>query len=99
MSDDNLKEIITRQLLEEMGEIKDLRQIRMRNVFDRNWRVDIFCYYDDPTLMSSVIRPTRIKYSYFIRVDESGNIIKSDPEIGEEQEDYSPQKLPTKRQF
>ena len=99
MSDDNLKEIITRQLLEEMGEIKDLRQIRMRNVFDRNWRVDIFCYYDDPTLMSSVIRPTRIKYSYFIRVDESGNIIKSDPEIGEEQEDYSPKKLPTKSQF
>lgn len=60
----------------------DLKEIRMRNVFDNRWRVNVWCYYEDPNLMSNLTRPSTIKYSYFVRVDDSGNIVHSDPELG-----------------
>ena len=82
MSNSNKEEIITRQVLDAHGRMDDLKEVRMRNVFDNRWRVNVWCYYEDPNLMSNLTRPSTIKYSYFIRVDDSGNIVHSDPELG-----------------
>tara|TARA_Y100001938_G_scaffold140883_1_gene209759 strand:+ start:6296 stop:6562 length:267 start_codon:yes stop_codon:yes gene_type:complete len=82
MSNSNKEEIITRQVLDAHGRMDDLKEVRMRNVFDNRWRVNVWCYYEDPNLMSNLTRPATIKYSYFIRVDDSGNIVHSDPELG-----------------
>ena len=82
MSNSNKEEIITRQVLDAHGRMDELKEVRMRNVFDNRWRVNVWCYYEDPNLMSNLTRPSTIKYSYFIRVDDSGNIVHSDPELG-----------------
>ena len=82
MSNSNKEEIITRQVLDAHGSMDDLKEVRMRNVFDNRWRVNVWCYYEDPNLMSNLTRPATIKYSYFIRIDDSGNIVHSDPELG-----------------
>jgi len=82
MSNSNKEEMITRQVLDAHGGIDDLKEIRMRNVFDNRWRVNVWCYYEDPNLMSNLTRPSTIKYSYFIHVDDAGSIMASDPELG-----------------
>ena len=82
MTDSNKEEIITRQLFDAHPNLKDLKEIRMANVFDNNWRVDIWCYYHDPDLMDSFSRPANIKYSYFINVDDAAKILDSSPELG-----------------
>ena len=67
MSNDNLTEIIIRQVLDEHGEIEDLREVRAFNVFDNRWRIDIWCDFDS----TQTIMPTRcskIFYSYFAHI-------------------------------
>ena len=82
MNDSNKEEIITRQVLDAHGELEDFKEIRMSNVFDNRWRINVWCYYEDPNLMSSLSRPSTIKYSYFVHVDDAGKILKSSPELG-----------------
>ena len=82
MNSDKLSEIIIRQVLDGHGEIKDLREVRASNVFDNRWRIDIWCHYDSTqTIMKTVC--AKIFYSYFIHVNESGNITKCSPPLGE----------------
>jgi len=82
MNDSNKEEIITRQVLDAHGELEGLKEVRMSNVFDNRWRVNVWCYYEDPNLMSNLVRPAKIKYSYFLHVDDAGKILKSSPELG-----------------
>ena len=57
-----------------------MKKIRATNVFDNNWRVDIWCELDDAK--EYMIPRLKIKYSYFVGTNSEGNIISSDPELG-----------------
>jgi|TARA_R110002110_G_scaffold280154_1_gene494904 hypothetical protein len=81
MTDSNKEEIITRQVLDAHGELKDLKEIRLYNVFDNKWRINVWCYYENESIMS-IFRPATIKYSYFVHVDDACKILKSCPKLG-----------------
>tara|TARA_Y100000310_G_C20017997_1_gene506075 strand:+ start:38 stop:328 length:291 start_codon:yes stop_codon:yes gene_type:complete len=82
MSDDNLIEIIIRQVLDEHGEIEGFKDITAGNVFENRWRVNIWITYQNPELISGS-KSQRIEYSYFMHVDDAGNITKCEPPLGE----------------
>ena len=82
MSDDNLTEIIIRQVLDKHGEIEGLKEVTAGNVFENRWRVNIWIYYVNPDLLSAS-KSQRIEYSYFIHVDDAGNITNCEPPLGE----------------
>ena len=82
MSDDNLTEIIIRQVLDKHGEIEGLKEVTAGNVFENRWRVNIWVYYVHPELLTSS-KSQRIEYSYFICVDDAGNITRCNPPLGE----------------
>lgn len=79
----NLESVIKKQVIEAIGKIERMTKIRAKNVFDSNWRVDIWCELDD-SKEEYLIPRLKIKYSYFVVVDAEGNIINSDPELGTE---------------
>ena len=71
---------VSEQVMEKLGEVEGFNSIRSSNVFGDNWRVDVFCVFESATELS-VFKDTKIDYSFFVRTDDSGVIIKSDPEI------------------
>ena len=75
----NLESVIKKQVIEAIGKIDGMQKIRARNVFDSNWRVDIFCASDAEECL---VPKVNIKYSYFIKTDAEGSIINSSPELG-----------------
>ena len=77
--EDNHKSFVTSQVIEAVGKIDDMKKIKASNVFDNNWRVDIWC---ESETEGCLIPRVEIRYSYFVRTDKEGNIIKSSPELG-----------------
>ena len=72
---------VTRQVLDALGTLDNLHKIRACNVFDRNWRVDIWTWkwLDEE---SKITKSMVIEHSFFVKYDEdAGRIISSDPEI------------------
>ena len=82
---ENIGEKIVRQIVDTTGEIDNLVDIKTHNVFNNRWRVNIWTSYVHPDLLSET-KSQRIEYSYFIHVDDSGNIIKCSPELGTKNE-------------
>tara|TARA_R110000751_G_scaffold296555_1_gene405824 strand:+ start:778 stop:1095 length:318 start_codon:yes stop_codon:yes gene_type:complete len=78
--DQNHKSFVEKQVVEAIGKIDRMKKIRATNVFDNNWRVDIWCELDDAK--EYMIPRLKIKYSYFVGTNSEGNIISSDPELG-----------------
>jgi hypothetical protein len=78
-----LQSFIEEQVITKLGKPKELDFIRSGNVFDNRWRVDVWCYFDSMVTIMA-IKSSKIKHSYFIRVDEHGKIIDSSPEINKE---------------
>ena len=76
-----LAPLVQKQVLDAIGKIDRMVKIRARNVFNNNWRVNIWCEIDSETALC-VIPQLKLKYSYFVKTDEEGNIISSDPELG-----------------
>ena len=76
-----LAPLVQKQVLDAIGKIDRMVKIRARNVFNNNWRVNIWCEVDSETELC-VIPQLKIKYSYFVKTDEEGNIISSDPKLG-----------------
>jgi len=63
-----------------LGKLKNFNFIKANNVFDNNWRVDVWCYREnDKTLIS--VKDNSIDYSFFVTTDNEGKILSSDPEI------------------
>tara|TARA_R110002110_G_scaffold3883_5_gene20121 strand:+ start:928 stop:1242 length:315 start_codon:yes stop_codon:yes gene_type:complete len=79
--EDNHESFVKNQVTERVGKIDDLKMIRAKNVFDNNWRVDIWC---ETKTEGCIVPKLDIRYSYFIRADKEGNIINSSPELGVE---------------
>tara|TARA_R100001244_G_scaffold88623_1_gene67504 strand:- start:278 stop:571 length:294 start_codon:yes stop_codon:yes gene_type:complete len=77
----NLESVIKKQVIEAVGKIDGMKKIRASNVFDSNWRVDIWCESDSES-EQYLIPKVDIRYSYFIKADAEGNIINSSPELG-----------------
>lgn len=72
---------VTRQVLDALGTPTNLHKIRATNVFDSNWRVDLWTWkwLDEE---SKITKSLLIEYSFFVKYDEdTGRIISSDPEI------------------
>jgi hypothetical protein len=80
----SLEPIIKKQVFDIIGSVPDISMFRAKRLWDYNWRVNIWCEYDSETELS-VLKRTRIAYSYFIRTDKEGNILNSDPELGVKQ--------------
>jgi len=80
-SNKDIENFINEQVMNRLGgKPKNFNFIKASNIFDNNWRVDIWCTKDvDGTLTS--IKDNSIKYSYFVKADSDGKIISSDPEI------------------
>ena len=78
----SLEPIIKKQVLDAIGSVPHISMFRAKRLWDYNWRVNIWCEYDSETELS-ILKKTRIAYSYFIRTDKEGNILKCDPELGE----------------
>ena len=73
-------EFVKKQVMNRLGKLKNFNFIKASNVFDNNWRVDVWCYKDnDETLVS--VRDNSIDYSFFVTTDNEGKILSSDPEI------------------
>ena len=81
MSENTHKPFVEKQVLEVIGKIKNMKMIRAYNVFDNNWRVNIWC---ETKTEGCIVPKLDIRYSYFIRADKEGNIINSSPELGVE---------------
>jgi hypothetical protein len=77
----DIQKMIEEQVMEALGEISDFKEIRIHNVFDNRHRVDVWCDYQPDGCITEFLGQ-QIKYSYFVRVDEEGNITRSDPELG-----------------
>lgn len=72
---------IIEQVINKMGgKPKNLHSIRPRNIFNNKWRIDVFCEHEAETEMITM-KGIRIDYSYFVTLDEDGEIVKSSPEI------------------
>lgn len=72
---------VTRQVLDALGTPDNLHKIRACNVFDRNWRVDIWTWkwLDEE---SQITKSFIIEHSFLVKYDEdTGKIISSSPEI------------------
>lgn len=80
----SLEPIIKKQIFDVIGSVSHISMFRAKRLWDYNWRVNIWCEYDSETEMS-ILKKTRIAYSYFIRTDKEGNILNSDPELGVKQ--------------
>ena len=76
-----LREKIIRQVLDGTGEIEEFKEVLPYNVFDNRWRIDVWQWYWNPDCDTDY-KGHRICQSYFIHVDEAGNITKCDPELG-----------------
>ena len=74
----NLESVVKKQVIKAVGKIDRMKKIRARNVFDSNWRVDIWCESDTEECL---VPKVNIKYSYFIKTDAEGIIINSSPEL------------------
>ena len=79
-----LEGVIKKQVFDAIGTVKDMSKFRAKRLWDYNWRVNIWCEYESETELS-VLKRTRIAYSYFIRTDKEGNNLNSDPELGVKQ--------------
>ena len=79
----SLEPIVKKQILDVIGDISEISLFRAKRLWDYNWRVDIWCRTKSETELS-IFKSARIKYSYFIKTDEAGNIISSDPELKDE---------------
>ena len=75
----NLESVIKKQVIEAVGKIDGMKKIRASNVFDSNWRVDIWCESESDSASEQYLIPkVDIRYSYFIKADAEGNIIETD---------------------
>jgi hypothetical protein len=77
----DISSFVKEQVISRLGKPDTLKLIRANNVFDNNWRVDVWCYLESEIMM---IKPADIKHSYFVKVDEHGKFISSSPEIKKE---------------
>ena len=77
----DIQKMIEEQVMEALGEIESFKELRIHNVFDNRHRVDVWCHYETKGCFTETLG-LHIPYSYFIRVDEEGNITHSDPELG-----------------
>ena len=80
ISKKEVKDFVVEQVLSKMnGKPENFYKVKAHNVFDNNWRVDIWCSRDteDETLTQRIL----IDYSYFIKADDTGKILNSDPSI------------------
>jgi|TARA_R110000796_G_scaffold190450_1_gene307199 hypothetical protein len=72
---------VTRQVLDVLGTPTNLHKVRTANVFDSNWRVDLWTWkwLDE---QSKITKSMVIEYSFFVKYDEdAGRIVSCDPEI------------------
>ena len=80
ISKKEVEDFVIEQVFSKMnGKPENFYKVRASNVFDNNWRVDIWCNQDngEEALSHSVL----IDYSYFIRADSTGKILSSSPSI------------------
>ena len=76
-----MSSFVKEQVLARLGQPDTLKFVNAANVFDNNWRVDVWCHFESEVAM---IKPAKIKHSYFVKVDEHGKFISSSPEIKKE---------------
>ena len=79
---DELKDIVKQQVLKSIKGNIGMTKFRAAHLWDYRWRVDIWCERESNTELS-LFKTVSIDYSYFIRTDEEGKIISSDPDLGE----------------
>jgi len=70
--------VIRQNVLKALGLPKNLHSVRVVEVWGNNFRVNVFCNKKDP---SAAFAEQILAHSFFIRVSENGDILKSDPEI------------------
>jgi hypothetical protein len=72
--------VVIDQMAELLGTVPNLHNIKASNVFNNNWRVDVWCNQQNDERLSLTAN-TLIEYSYFVTTDDKGKILKSKPEI------------------
>ena len=72
--------VVIAQIVELLGTVPNLHNIKAANVFNNNWRVDVWCKQQNDERLS-LTSNALIEYSYFVTTDDKGKILKSDPEI------------------
>ena len=72
--------VVIDQMVELLGTVPNLHNIKASNVFNNNWRVDVWCDQQKDEQLSLTAN-TLIEYSYFVTTDDKGKILKSTPEI------------------
>lgn len=77
----DVSSFVKEQVLSRLGQPDTIKFVKAANVFDNNWRVDVWCHFESEVAM---IKPAKIKHSYFVKVDEHGKFISSSPEIKKE---------------
>jgi hypothetical protein len=72
--------VVIDQMVELLGTVPNLHNIKAVNVFNNNWRVDVWCNQQNDERLS-LTSNALIEYSYFVTTDDKGKILKSKPEI------------------
>jgi len=72
--------VVTEQVMKIVGTVPNFYRIKAKNVFNNNWRVDIWCNQQRDDLLRATSY-TLIEHSYFVTTDDKGKILKSTPEI------------------
>ena len=72
--------VVTEQVMEVVGSVPNFQRVEARNVFNNNWRVNIWCSQQKDDLLR-ITSHSLIEHSYFVTTDDKGKILKSKPEI------------------
>jgi hypothetical protein len=71
------EEHVIEMVFKKIGKIPNFLKISARNVFDNNWRVNIWTHYQNGVNVCAIYE---ISYSFFCTI-EGGEIVESNPEI------------------
>lgn len=66
--------LIAEQVLHRLGPPEDLRQVQVRPLWENYFRVNVLVGPDTASV--------KVAHSYFLKVDDDGNIVESVPVLG-----------------
>ena len=86
--------MIEEQVLDAIGKLDNLKEVRVAKLFENRYRVNVWCTYKPEGCITD-FDGQKIDYSYFIRADDKGKITYCNPEIGtKSQTKFTVTKLP-----
>jgi hypothetical protein len=72
---------IKKEVMSHLKNVNNIYKVRVKHLWDHRWRVNIWCQHESKTELS-LLPIISIDYSYFVRTNDDGKILNSDPKLG-----------------